>query len=102
MIVLVIVASGGALYLRHILTKRAVVKVIRIFRQHNAVGTQGARTLRELGLERADFVKRAVSPRDYKQHALQILVKQEIVRVNADGKAYMVEEDHLQEREQAD
>ena len=97
MIVLVMVASGGAFYLRHILTRRAVVKVVRIFYQHNAVGMQGARTLRELGLERPDFVKRAVSPRDYKQAALQVLVKQGVIRVNTDGSVYMIEENLAQD-----
>lgn len=79
-IALVTVVCGGAFYVRHILTRRAVFKVVRSSRQHNAIGTQGAKTLHELGLERPDFIKRAVSPRDYKEHALQLLVKQGIGR----------------------
>jgi hypothetical protein len=82
----------GAFYVRNILTRRAVVKVVRIFRQYNAVGIEGAKTLHELGLERPNFIRKATNPRDYKQHALQILLKEGIVRVIADGKVFMAED----------
>ena len=45
-----------------------------------------------LGWNERILSRRAVGPRDYKQHALQILIKQGIVRVNTDGLVYMVEE----------
>jgi hypothetical protein len=96
MIVLVTGACVGAFYIRNILTRRAIAKVVRSFYRHNALGTQNAKTLRELGLKRPNLVARAVSPRDYRQQALQLLVKQGIVRVNADGLVYMVEENLAQ------
>jgi hypothetical protein len=92
MVILVIVAFGGTFFVRNILTKRAVSRVIKIFYQHNALGIHGAKTLREMGLERPDFLQRMVKPRDYKQYALQILVKKGIIHVNVDGRVYLVEE----------
>lgn len=66
-------------------------KVIEIFRQHNALGIRDAKTLQELGLERPDFVQRIVRGRDFKQYALQILIKRGIICMTEDGRLYMVE-----------
>jgi hypothetical protein len=87
-----IIAFGGVLYIRTFLTRRAIFKVIKIFYQHNALGIEGAKALDELGLERPDFFQRMTRPRDYKQYALQILIKRGIILENEDGRLYMVEE----------
>lgn len=91
-LILTIIAFGGGLYIRTFLTRRAIFKVIEIFYQHGALGTGGAKTLQELGLERPDFLQRMTKPRDYKQNALQILIKEGIVNVDEDGRVYMIEE----------
>jgi hypothetical protein len=91
-IILMIVAFGGTLFIRNFFTERAILKVIKIFYQHNALGINGAKTLHELGIERPDFVQRMMRPRDYKQYALQILIKRGVIHVNEDGRLYMVEE----------
>ncbi len=87
-----IILFAGGLYIRTFLTRRAIFKVIEIFYQHNALGLNGAKTPRELGLERPDFLQRITSRRDYKQNALQILIKRGIISENEDGRLYMVEE----------
>jgi hypothetical protein len=87
-----VIALGGSLYVRAFLTRRAIFKVIEIFYRHQALDTKGAKTQYELGLERPDFVQRMMKPRDYKQYALQILIKREIILQNEEGKLYMVEE----------
>jgi hypothetical protein len=87
----IIVFSGG-LFIRTFLTRRAISKVIEIFYQHNALGVNGAKTLHELGLERPDFFQRMTRPRDYKQYALQILIKRGIIFEDGNGRLYMVEE----------
>ncbi len=87
-----VVALGGSLYVRALLTRRAIFKVIEIFYRHLALDTKGAKTPHELGLERPDFLQRMMRPRDYKQYALQILIRREIVLQNEEGKLYMVEE----------
>ncbi len=91
-IVFIIIAFGGGLYIRTFLTRKAILRVIEIFYEHNALGTNGAKTVQELGLEGSDFLQRMTRPRDYKQNALQILIKEGIITVNENGKLYMVEE----------
>jgi hypothetical protein len=89
-VILMILALAASFWLRNVLTKRAVLKVVKIFYQHNALGINGAKTPRELGLERPDLIARMMKPRDYKQTALQLLVKEDIIRVT-DGKLYLIE-----------
>jgi hypothetical protein len=91
-LIFVVIALGGSLYIRTFFTKRAASKVIEIFYQHNALGTNSSKTLHELGLERPDFFQRMMRPRDYKQDALQILIRRGIIFQNEDGRLYLVEE----------
>jgi len=88
---MIILFSGG-LYLRTFFTRKAIFKVIEIFYRHNALGIKGAKTPQELGLERPDILQRMTRRRDYKQNALQILIKRGIILENEDGRLYMVEE----------
>ena len=90
--VVMILAFAGVLYIRAFFTRRAIFKVIEIFYQHDALGITGAKTLHELGLERPDFFQRMTRRRDYKQYALQILVKRGIILENEDGRVYLAEE----------
>jgi hypothetical protein len=73
-VILVIVVLGGTFYLRTVFTRN------------------DAKTLHELGLERPDFLQRMMKARDYKQYALEILVKRGIINMKEDGRVYMVEE----------
>ena len=89
--VFVIIAFGGVIFIRAFFTRRAVFNVIEIFYQHNALRINDAKTRHELGLERRDLLQRMTKPRDYKQHALQILIHKGIVCENEDGSLYMDE-----------
>ena len=91
-LILMIFVFGMGLYIRTFLTRRAIFKVVEIFYQHNALGINAAKGLHELGLEPPDFLQRMTRRRDYKQNALQILIKNGIIVENEDGKLYMVEE----------
>ncbi len=91
-LILMMIVFGGGLYLRTFLTRRAIFKVVEIFYQNNALGMKEAKTLHELGLERPDFLQRMTRRRDYKQNALQILMKEGIILVSEDGRLFMVEE----------
>jgi hypothetical protein len=86
------IAFGGGLFIRTFLTRRAIFKVIEIFCQHHALGMNGAKTLHELGLERPDFFQRMTRRRDYKQSALQLLIKRGIIFENEENRFFMVEE----------
>ena len=96
-LIFMILTLGGILFLYAFQSKRALFKVIGIFCQHEALGIRDAKTLRELGLERPDFFQKMVRPRDYKQYALQILIKRGMVSVTEDGKLFLVE-DNLDQR----
>ena len=91
-LMVMVIALGGSLYIRTLLTRRAIFKVIEIFYQHHALGIKDAKTRHELRLERPDFVQRMMRPRDYKQYALQILIRREIICEDERGRLYMVEE----------
>jgi len=91
-LILIIIAFGGGLYISNFLTRRAIFKVVEIFYQHDALGINDAKTLHELGLERPDIFQRISRLRDYKQNALQILMKEGIILENEGGRLYMVEE----------
>lgn len=91
-LILMILVFGGGSYIRTFLTRRAMFKVIEIFYQHGALGTSSGKTLEELGLRRPDLLQRMTRPRDYKQNALQVLIKEGIINVNENGKLYMIEE----------
>ena len=91
-LILMIIVFGGVLYLRAFLTRRAIFKVIEIFYQHHALEIKGAKTPHKLGLERPDILQRMMRRRDYKQDALQILIKRGIILVSEDGRLYMLEE----------
>jgi hypothetical protein len=95
--IFIILTLGVILFLYGFQSKRALFKVIGIFCQHEALGIRDAKTLRELGLERPDFFQKMVRPRDYKQYALQILIKRGIVSATEDGKLFLVE-DNLDQR----
>jgi len=71
--------------------RRAISKVIEIFRRHNALRINDAKTVEELGLEKPDFVQRVTRGRDFKQYALQILIKRGVIYETEDGRLYMLE-----------
>ena len=96
-LIFMILTLGGILFLYAFQSKRALFKVIGIFCQHEALGIRDAKTLRELGLESPDFFQKMVRPRDYKQYALQILIKRGMVSVTEDGKLFLVA-DNLDQR----
>jgi hypothetical protein len=85
------IAFLAILYIPVIMTKRAMVKIIKIFCRHNAVEVRTAKTIDELGLRPPDFFQKLIKPRDYKPYALQILKKTGIVTLTDDGKLYMLE-----------
>ena len=91
-ILLLLIVLGGVSYIRAYLTRRAILRVIEIFYEHDALRMNSAKTLSELGLERLDFLQRMTRPRDYKQNALQILMKEGIINMVEDGRVYIVEE----------
>ena len=93
LIVILIVIAVLALFLvPQLLVKRAITKVIKIFRQHNAIDIKSAKTIDELGLRPESMLNRMMKPRNYKPRALQALISADIIRMTEDGKLYLFEE----------
>ena len=91
-IILIIVFVVVALVLPQFLVVRTVPKVIRIFRQNNAVGAKNAKAIEELGLKQRSMIENVLRRRDYKPRALQLLISANIVQMTEDGKLYLDEE----------
>ena len=84
------------IFVPQLLIKRAIPKVIRAFRNNNAVGEKNARTLEELGLKPKGMLENMWRTRDYKPKALQFLISANIIQMTEDGKLYLSEEDLAQ------
>jgi hypothetical protein len=74
------------------LSRHAILQVISIFRKHQALSIDGAKTIDALGLRPPDLSRRLLSFRDYKPQALERLIKAEIVQISEDGKLFLSEE----------
>jgi hypothetical protein len=86
---LVLGGIGIALFLSARMTKRAVGQVISIFQKYNAIGVQQAKTVNEMGLTPPSLVDRFTRMRDYKQNALSVLMKADIVQATEEGKLFI-------------
>lgn len=88
-VVVVIVAMLGIPYL---MMKRAMGRVIKIFKDNYAIDARSAKTIDELGLRPRTRLQGMFRARDYKPQALNFLMKSEIVQMNDDGKLYLSED----------
>ena len=87
LILLVLAGFGSTLLL-----KRAIKQVVNAFREHDATGIRSAKTVAELELAPKSFFRRQMGLRDYKPHALQLLMSNDIIRATRDGKLYLSED----------
>jgi len=90
---LIIIALVAWLFVPTWMMKRAIPKVIEIFRKSNAIGIQNAKTPDELGLSPKAMWKRMFGRRDYKPRALDFLVHVKIIQLTDDGRLYLSEPD---------
>ncbi|MBU1208757.1 MAG: hypothetical protein KKH04_17830 [Proteobacteria bacterium] len=81
-----------AFFIANRMTRRAVSRVVEIFRKHQAIGIHQAKTIDELGLRPPNLLERVSRMRDYKQNALKILLKGEVIHLTEEGKLYITEE----------
>jgi hypothetical protein len=79
-------------FIKRFLVKRALAKVVRIFREHDAMEVAKAKTVDELGLRRRNMVESLGTTRDYKQQALSALLDADIVRIVEGNRIYLVED----------
>ena len=92
-IILMVVAFILAfIFIPQFMLMRNVPKVIRIFREHNAVGEKNAKLIEELGLLPKTMFQRMLRRRDYKPQALQFLLRTTVIEMTEDGKIYLNED----------
>jgi len=92
---IIVVFIATMIFLPQFMLARNIPKVIRIFREHNAVGEKNAKTIAELGLQPKSMFQRMFARRDYKPQALQFLLRVTIIEMTEDGKVYLNEENLL-------
>ena len=75
--------------------RRAIPKVIQVFRQGNAVGKRSAKPMDELipRPPKRNLIKMMYAPHDYRLSALISLMKLNIVQKTEDGKLFLSEKD---------
>jgi len=92
-IILMVVAFILAfIFIPQFMLMRNVPKVIRVFREHNAVGEKNAKPIEELGLLPKTMFQRMFRRRDYKPQALQFLLRTTVVEMTEDGNVYLSED----------
>ena len=82
----------GLFVLPRLLIKRAVSKVISIFRRNNAIDAGSAKTLDELRLRPRTFMEGMFKVRDYKPYAMELLRNAQIIQMTEDDRLYLVED----------
>ena len=91
-LLVVILAILGFFLLPRIRIRRAVSQVVAIFERNNAVDVRSAKTVDELGLKPQTFLEGMLRMRDFKPHALQILMHTEVVRQTDGGRLYLAQD----------
>ncbi len=91
-ILIIILFVLSVIFLPYWLMMRSVPKVIKAFRQNNATSAQNAKTIEELGLRPRSIFQRMFTRRDYRQNALQFLLRADVVDISEEGNFYLNEE----------
>jgi hypothetical protein len=90
--IMILIAIAAGLIIPVYMTNRAMVKVVRIFRDHGANDVWSAESAFQLGIGPRDLIERLKDPRrDYKPMALRALIEFGIVRQVGDQKFYLSE-----------
>ena len=92
-IVMLLILVVGVYFIPRFLVRKAVKKVVALFRAREATSPATALTAQELGLVQPRFMDRMFRMRDYRPHALRALVQANIIKVTEDGALYLSEEE---------
>ena len=91
-IILIILFLLAIFVLPQLMIARAVPRVIKIFRNGDAVGIRNAKSVEALGLQPKSIAERMMRLRDYKPRALDFLIQINVVQMTDEGKVYLSEE----------
>ncbi len=86
-----ILALAAIIFIPWWQVKRTLPKVIRTFRENNALNVQNAKTIGELGLQPRGIIGGMFRGRDYRQHALSVLMRAGVVQTTGDSRLFLVE-----------
>ena len=92
-IVLIIIFLLAIFVIKPLLIARQCPKVIKILREHSAIGEKNAQFINQLGLQKRGFAERICQGKDYKHLALQLLMQINAVLITDEGKIYLSEPD---------
>jgi hypothetical protein len=93
-LLIIILAILGFWVLPRVRIRRAINQVVTIFERNNALNARSAKTIDELGLRPPTFLEGMIRIRDFKPHALQILMKADVIR-QTDGGRLCISQDRL-------
>lgn len=91
-VLLIILFIVVIVFVPMLLNKRAVIQVIQIFKEHDALDAESAKTLVELKLTKPSFKDRMMRFRDYKPAAVESLIQVGVVQGTEDGGLFLLEE----------
>lgn len=91
-ILIVILFILTVLFIPYWMTMRSIPKVIKQFRQKNAIGEKNALNIDELELKPKSIFRRMFARRDYSQQGLQFLIRSEVVDITEEGKFFLNEQ----------
>ena len=91
-ILIVILFILTVIFIPYWMTMRSIPKVIKAFRQKNAIGEKNALPIDELELKPKSIFRRMFTRRDYSQQGLQFLIRAEVVDITEEGKFFLNEQ----------
>ncbi len=91
-ILIILLFIVSVIFIPYWMIMRAVPKVIKAFRQKNAMSSKNAMTIEELELKPKSIFHRFFARRDYRQNALQFLIRADVVDISEEGKFFLNEE----------
>jgi hypothetical protein len=92
LVALILAMVAVAILLSRFLFRRAVRKVVSVFRQVGATSPTTAATVEELGLVPPGIFERVGRLRDYRPEALRLLVQAGVVKETQQGRLYLSED----------
>jgi hypothetical protein len=71
--------------------RRTIPKVIKAFRDNNALDTNTARSIEDLGLKPRGIIMGSFRGRDYRQQTMMVLINAGIIQTTEEGLFYLDE-----------
>lgn len=93
MILVIAALVAAAVLTSRYLVRKAVRNVVALFRERGATSPKSATTAEELGLVKAGLIDGMFKVRDYRPDALRLLGQANIIKMTAEGKLYLSEEE---------